>query len=104
MTVTAMTTARRNGAIPCTNPARPATSHNPATSASGSVHEATAPLLAALADAVTAAAARGINDTGARETAAALRDARIALDVAIIAAGRALADREVNVRVDPAVA
>jgi CubicO group peptidase (beta-lactamase class C family) len=104
MTVTALPTARRNGAIPCAHPASLANSRHHATSASGLVHEATAPLLAALADAVAAAAAQGINDTGARETAAALRDARIALNVAIIAAGRALADREVHIQVDPPTA
>jgi hypothetical protein len=39
-----------------------------------------------------------IHDTGARRAAAELRDARIALDLAITAAGRALADRELPVR------
>ena len=38
------------------------------------------------------------NDIGARTAAEALRDARIALDIAITAAGRALADREVPLR------
>jgi hypothetical protein len=68
------------------------------TRASGLVHEATAPLLAELESCVAAAAVEGINDTGARRTAAALLDARIALDLAIAAAGRALADRDVHVR------
>ncbi|HXV93573.1 MAG TPA: hypothetical protein VD813_09770, partial [Pseudonocardia sp.] len=54
------------------------------------------PLLAALDAAVAAAAARGINDTGARTAAEALWDARIALDFAVTAAGRALADRDVH--------
>jgi hypothetical protein len=58
----------------------------------------TAPLLDALTNAVGSAAAQGANDIGARTTAEALRDARIALDIAITAAGRALADREVPLR------
>jgi hypothetical protein len=69
-----------------------------ATSTAGLVHRATAPLLGGLEDAVAAAAAQGIHDTGARRAAAELRDARIALDLAITAAGRALADRELPVR------
>jgi hypothetical protein len=71
---------------------------NHATRASGLVHEATAPLLAVLENCVAAAAVRGINDTGARRTADALLDARVALDLAIAAAGRALADRDVHMR------
>ena len=66
-----------------------------ATNAATRVHRVTAPLLDALTDAVRSAAAQGANDVGARTTAEALRDARIALDIAITAAGRALADREV---------
>jgi hypothetical protein len=69
-----------------------------ATSAAGRVHNSTAPLLGALEDAVATAAAQGINDTGARRAANELRDARIALDLAIVAAGRTLADREVRIR------
>jgi hypothetical protein len=69
-----------------------------ATSTAGLVHRATAPLLVALEEAVAAAAAEGVNDTGARKTADALRDARIALDIAITAAGRSLADRELPIR------
>jgi hypothetical protein len=69
-----------------------------ATGAAGLVHRATAPLLHALEDAVAGAAAQGINDTGARKAADQLRDARIALDLAVIAAGRTLADREHDVR------
>jgi hypothetical protein len=69
-----------------------------ATSAAVLVHCETAPLLSALEDAVADAAAQGVRDTGARKAADDLRDARIALDFAITAAGRALADREVRVR------
>jgi hypothetical protein len=69
-----------------------------ATSTAGLVHRATAPLLRALEDAVTTAAAGGINDTGARKSAEQLRDARIALDLAVTAAGRTLADREHPIR------
>jgi hypothetical protein len=69
-----------------------------ATSTAGLVHRATAPLLRALEDAVAAAAAQGINDTGARKSADQLRDARIALDLAVTAAGRTLADREHHIR------
>ncbi|GEL18627.1 hypothetical protein [Pseudonocardia asaccharolytica] len=100
MTVIALPTAGRIGAGPhtATDLAGRMESRQHATSAAGLVHDATAPLLAALEGAVSAAAARGINDTGARRTADALREARIALDFAIIAAGRALADREVPVR------
>jgi hypothetical protein len=68
-----------------------------ATTAAGLVHEATAPLLAALEKTVRAAAAAGTNDTGARRTADALRDALFALDLAITGAGRTLADREIGV-------
>jgi hypothetical protein len=96
-------------ALPIAGPARPgprasahpggrAEARQHATRASGLVHEATAPLLAVLEDCVAAAAVEGINDTGARRTAAALLDARIALDLAIAAAGRALADRDVHLR------
>ncbi len=66
-----------------------------ATNAAVLVHRETAPLLRALEDAV--AAAQGAKDTGARKAADELRDARIALDFAITAAGRALADREVRI-------
>jgi hypothetical protein len=100
MTVIALPTAGPIGAGPRTDAhltAR-AGAHHHATSASGLVHEATAPLLAVLENCVAAAAAQGINDTGARRTAAALLDARIALDLAIIAAGRALTDRDVYMR------
>jgi hypothetical protein len=69
-----------------------------ARSASGLVHDATGPLLAALIDAIATAADRGVNDTGARAVAETLRDARLALDSAITTAGRTLADREVRVR------
>ena len=70
-----------------------------ATSTAGLVHRATAPLLHALEDAVATAAAQGINDTGARKSADQLRrDARIALDLAVTAAGRTLADRERHIR------
>jgi hypothetical protein len=69
-----------------------------ATNAATRVHHVTEPLLDALANAVRSAAAQGANDTGARTAAEALRDARIALDIAITAAGRALADREVPLR------
>jgi hypothetical protein len=67
-----------------------------ARSVSGLVHDATGPLLGALIEAIAAAADRGVNDTGARAIAEALRDARLALDTAITTAGRALADREVH--------
>lgn len=69
-----------------------------ATSTAGLVDRATAPLLRTLEDAVAAAAAEGLNDTGARRAADQLRDARIALDLALIAAGRTLADREHHIR------
>ena len=69
-----------------------------ATNAAVLVHCETAPLLSALEDAVADAAAQGVKDTGARKAADDLRDARIALDFAITAAGRALADREVRIR------
>jgi uncharacterized membrane protein YdbT with pleckstrin-like domain len=69
-----------------------------ATNTAGLVHHETAPLLSALEHAVAAAAAEGVNDTGARRAADDLRRARIALDFAITAAGRALADREVRIR------
>jgi hypothetical protein len=69
-----------------------------ATDAATRVHHVTEPLLDALANAVRSAAVQGSNDIGARTTAEALRDARIALDLAITAAGRALADREVPLR------
>ena len=68
-----------------------------ATSAAGLVHGATAPLLRALEAAVADAAVEGVNDTGTRKAADALRDARIVLDLAVTAAGRALADREIPV-------
>ena len=66
--------------------------------AAGLVHDATAPLLSALLEAVAEAAAEGINDTGARTVAELLRDARFALDSAITTAGRTLADREASIR------
>jgi hypothetical protein len=69
-----------------------------ATNAAVVVHCETAPLLGALEDAVADAAAHGVKDTGARKAADDLRDARIALDFAITAAGRALADRKVRIR------
>lgn len=69
-----------------------------ATSTAGLVDRATAPLLRALEDALAIAVAQGMNDTGARKSADQLRDARIALDIAITAAGRALADREHRIR------
>ncbi len=92
-----MPTASRPGDGRRDRPGRPADPRRHATSASGLVHEATAQLLAALEHAVAAAAARSINDTGARKSAAALRDARLALDLAITAAGHTLAAREVPV-------
>jgi hypothetical protein len=99
MTVIALPTAGRigagrSGSAHLTGRAEP---RHDATNAAGLVHEATAPLLAALEGAVATAAAQGINDTGARRTAAALLEARTALDLAITAAGRALADREVHI-------
>jgi hypothetical protein len=69
-----------------------------ARSASGLVHDAIGPLMSALTDAIAAAADRGVNDTGARMIADALRDARIAIDTAITTAGRTLADREIRIR------
>jgi len=100
MTVLTLPSAIRIGTDP--EPYTPATgrgeARHVATSTAGLVHRATAPLLAALEDAIAAAAAQGVNDTGARRTADALRDARIALDIAITSAGRTLADREVGVR------
>lgn len=104
MTVTALPTVVRHGTVPGTPPAVLADAHRHATSAATLVHEATAHLLAALDDAVAAAAARGINDVGARRTAAALRDARLALDFAVVAAGHALADRDVHLPVHRATA
>ncbi|MFC5995347.1 hypothetical protein ACFQE5_14120 [Pseudonocardia hispaniensis] len=100
MTVTALPPAGRigTGPHPDADLAGWVPSRHHATSAAGLVHDATAPLLAALEGAVSAAAARGINDTGARRIADALREARIALDFAIVAAGHALADREMPVR------
>ena len=100
MTVIALPTAGRTGAGPfgsahLTGRAEP---RNHATSASGLVHEATGRLLAALEGAAATAAAQGINDTGARRAAAELVDARIALDLAITAAGRTLADRVVDIQ------
>ena len=84
------------------DPYTPATSwaepRHLATNVAGLVHHETAALLGALENAVPAAAAEGINATGARRAADELRDARIALDFAITAAGRALADREVRIR------
>lgn len=90
MTVIALPLADRSGTGPV--PAR-----GSATDVAGLVHDATAPLLSALQDAVRAAADRGTNDTGARRAADALCDARIALDLAITRAGHALADREILV-------
>jgi hypothetical protein len=68
-----------------------------ASNAAGLVHDATTPLLRALEDAVSSAAAEGTNDTGARTMANLLRDAHIALHLAITAAGTALADREIRI-------
>ena len=68
-----------------------------ARNAAGLVHDATGPLLGALIDAIAAANARGINDSGARATVDTLRDALIALDSAITTAGRTLTDREVRI-------
>ena len=100
MTVLTLPNATRIGTDP--EPYAPATGYTEArhvaTSTASLVHGATAPLLRALEDAVAAAAAEGVNDTGARRTADALRDARIALDIAITAAGRTLTDREVCIR------
>jgi hypothetical protein len=99
MTVLTLPSATRIGAQPEPyTPAGRAEARHVATSTAGLVHRATAPLLAALEDAIAAAAAQGVNDTGARRTADALRDARIALDIAVTAAGRTLADREIGVR------
>ena len=100
MTVIPLPSAIRTGTdsepyIPATGWVKP---RHLATNAAVLVHHETAPLLCALEDAVAAAAAQGINDTGARTAADELRDARIALDFAITAAGRALADREVRIR------
>jgi hypothetical protein len=86
------------GSPPHTETAGWAEPRHLATNAAGLVHHETAPLLGALEDAVATAAARGVNDTGARRAADDLRRARIALDFAITAAGRALADREVRIR------
>jgi hypothetical protein len=69
-----------------------------ATNAAGIVHDVTGRLLNALTETMASAGARSVNDTGARRTADTLRDARIALDIALTAAGRALADREVRIR------
>lgn len=100
MTVLTLPSATRIGTNlePYTPPAGWAEARHVATSTAGLVHRATAPLLGALEDAIAAAAVQGVNDTGARRTADALRDARIALDIAITAAGRALTDREVRIR------
>jgi hypothetical protein len=104
MTVTALPTAGRHGTVPSAHLTGLVDSRRHATSVSGIVHEATAQLLAALESAVDAALAQGSNDTGARKTAAALRDARFALDFAVTAAGRALADRDVHIPVDAGTA
>ena len=100
MTVLTLPSATRIGTHP--EPYSPVTgwadARHVATSTAGLVHRATASLLGALEDAIAAAAAQGVNDTGARRTADELRDARIALDIAITAAGRTLTGREVRVR------
>ena len=100
MTVIALPSAIRIGTVsqPYTETAGWAEPRHLATTAAVLVHWETALLLGALEDAVAAAAARGVKDTGARKAADELRDARIALDFAITAAGRALADREVRIR------
>jgi hypothetical protein len=100
MTVIPLPTAIRTGtnSEPYTPTAGWTEPRHFATSAAGLVHNSTAPLLRALEDTVAAAAAEGINDTGARRAADELRDAWFALDLAITAAGRALADREVCIR------
>jgi hypothetical protein len=101
MTVLHLATAgRTRGALPLDayRDERAGTPRDEAAGIARSVHNSTAPLLAALEGAVSAAAADGANDTGARRVADALRDARIALDLAVLAAGRALADREVHLR------
>jgi hypothetical protein len=100
MTVIPLPSATRTGtdyepSTPTTGWAEP---RHLATNAAVLVHQETAPLLRALEDAVAAAAAQGINDTGARRAADELRDARLALDSAITTAGRALTDREVRIR------
>lgn len=66
------------------------------------ITEATQLLLSALNAAVDDAARVGTTDTGARQAAAALLDARIAVHQAVTAAGRALADRERTVDVPDA--
>jgi hypothetical protein len=101
MTVLHLATAGRTGGAVSLDAYRDGRAGTPRDEAAGiarSVHNTTAPLLAALEGAVSAAAADGANDTGARRVADALRDARIALDLAVLAAGRALADREVHIR------
>lgn len=95
MTVIALPLADRSGTG--ADPAPVVQARRCAADAAGVVHDATAPLLSALEDAVRAAAERGTNDTGARRAADALCSARIALDLAISRAGRALADREILV-------
>ena len=95
MTVIALPLADRSGTG--AGPAGMVPARRCAADAAALVHDATAPLLSALEDAVRAAAERGTNDTGARRAAAALCDARIALDLAVSRAGRALADREILV-------
>jgi hypothetical protein len=100
MTVIALPTAGPIGAGPRSDghlTGRADARHH-ARRASELAHEATSQLLAMLENCVATGAAQGINDTGARKTAAALLDARIALDLAITAAGRALADRDVHLR------
>ena len=100
--MTVVSTARAGGveadATPPPLPAEWTSSRRYATNAASRVHELTSPLLDALTDTVRSAGARGVNDTGARQAADTLRDARIALDIAITAAGRALAERDVPVR------
>jgi hypothetical protein len=100
MTVIAFPTADavRGGPRDAAHPSGRVEGRHHATRASALVHEATAPLLAVLENCVATAAVQGINDTGARRTADALLDARVALGLAIAAAGRALADREVHMR------
>jgi hypothetical protein len=103
MTVIPLPSATRVGANsePYTRVSGRAEPRDFATSAAGLVHRATSPLLRALEDAVATAAAQGLNDTGARQAADRLRDACIALDIAVIAAGRTLADREHHVHQAP---
>jgi hypothetical protein len=97
MTAIPLPSARRGGTVPDGRIDWTEARHF-ARSASGLVNDATGPLFGALVDAIATAAAQGLNDTGARQTADTLRDARIALDTALTRAGRTLADRDVRIR------